>query len=225
MPTEKQIAANRRNSNKSTGPKSAEGKAAIRFNALRHGLTAENIVLSIEERPVFEQLHDEFLAEHRPATPTERLLVEQMVAAAWRLRRVRATETAYFDREMERLDNLAKSDYPQPGPWDRMAYVFRWDNTSSNTLALLARYEARLERSFYKALRELQRLRAQRPAAPAPSVTETKQEPESEIGFVCSNPVIVSPATEPAPSGSGPVASPHTEPRPDALARPAQATR
>jgi hypothetical protein len=190
MASQRQIEANRSNSKKSTGPKSAEGKAAIRFNALRHGLTAENIVLSIEERPVFEQLHDEFLGEHQPGTPTERLLVEQMVAAAWRLRRVRATETAYFDREMERLDHLTKGDYPQPGPWDRMAYVLRWDCTSSNTLALLARYEARIERSFYKALRELQRLRTQRAAAPALVATPTKQAEKSEVGFVCSNPEI-----------------------------------
>jgi len=38
MATEKQIAANRRNAKKSTGPRTQEGKARSRMNALRHGL-------------------------------------------------------------------------------------------------------------------------------------------------------------------------------------------
>jgi hypothetical protein len=49
MATRKQRAANRRNAQLSTGPKTPEGKAAVRLNALKHGLTAENAVIIGEE--------------------------------------------------------------------------------------------------------------------------------------------------------------------------------
>ena len=188
MATQKQISANRRNAQKSTGPKSDEGKAVSSLNAVRHGFTAQHNVLSIEEAPEFDALRDEFLAEHQPATPTEFAQFELMVSAFWRLRRLRATETAFLDREMERMEDEDDLDYRDPGPLDRLAGVYNWHAGSAGTLALFSRYEGRLERSFYRALHELERLRAQRPAAPAPAVTETKQEPKPDIGFVSSDP-------------------------------------
>ena len=56
MATEKQINANRQNARKSTGPKSPEGRAAVRGNALRHGLTAKSIVLSTEKETDFNEI-------------------------------------------------------------------------------------------------------------------------------------------------------------------------
>ena len=49
MATEAQINANRRNAQKSTGPRSLEGKAATNRNALKHGLCAEKHLLLDEE--------------------------------------------------------------------------------------------------------------------------------------------------------------------------------
>ena len=43
MATEKQFEANRQNAQKSTGPKTPEGRAAVRLNGVKHGLTAETI--------------------------------------------------------------------------------------------------------------------------------------------------------------------------------------
>ena len=170
MPSKRQIAANRRNSSKSTGPKTAEGKAVSRMNATRHGFTAKHNTLPFENSDEFHAVRDEFLAEHQPATPTELVQVEQMVTAFWRLRRVRATETAFLDREMERNRVNAKDRYGDPGSFDLLALTYHWNCSDPGTLANLSRYEARLERSFYKALRELQRLKAQRP--------ETQPEPQ-----------------------------------------------
>ncbi|MBV8906442.1 MAG: hypothetical protein JOZ22_22610, partial [Acidobacteriia bacterium] len=45
MATDGQIEANRRNAQKNTGPRRPEGKAAVRFNNLRHGLRAKTIFL------------------------------------------------------------------------------------------------------------------------------------------------------------------------------------
>jgi hypothetical protein len=165
MPSKRQIDANRRNAKKSTGPKTAEGKAVSRFNATRHGFTAKHNTLPFENNAEFHAVRDEFLGEHQPATPTELVQVEQMVTAFWRLRRIRATETAFLDREMERNRADAKHRYGDPGSFDVLAYTYYRNDSDPGTLANLSRYEARLERSFYKALRELQRLKALRPQA------------------------------------------------------------
>ena len=178
MATQKQIAANRRNAQKSTGPITGEGKAVSSLNAVRHGFTAKHNVLSIEEAPEFDALRDEFLAEHQPATPTEFAQFELMVSAFWRLRRLRATETAFLDREMERMEDEDDLDYRDPGPLDRLAGVYNWHSGSGGTLALFSRYEARLERSFNRALHELERLKARRAKTePLPQPTEKEQVP------------------------------------------------
>ncbi len=53
MATEKQFEANRQNAQKSTGPKTPEGRAAVRLNGVKHGLTAETIVLKGESQADF----------------------------------------------------------------------------------------------------------------------------------------------------------------------------
>src|SRR5437667_2383271 len=88
MSSQKQIDANRLNAQKSTGPNTPEGRDAVRFNALRHGLTAKHAVLENENEQEFQEMLEAFEAEHQPIGPTENLLVQQMVMAAWRLQRL-----------------------------------------------------------------------------------------------------------------------------------------
>jgi hypothetical protein len=45
MTSDKKAEANRRNALKSTGPKTPGGKAAVRLNALKHGLLSQDILL------------------------------------------------------------------------------------------------------------------------------------------------------------------------------------
>ena len=92
MATLKQIEANRRNALLSTGPKTPEGKAAVRLNALRHGLRAHTVVLPGEKSEAFHQLCDDLEAEWQPQTRTEQLYVEQMAVSQWKLRRMEIGE-------------------------------------------------------------------------------------------------------------------------------------
>ena len=69
MASQKQIAANRRNAEKSTGPRTPGGKSKSRLNALRDGLTGQITTLSAAERAVFEQLRAELIAGFNPQTP------------------------------------------------------------------------------------------------------------------------------------------------------------
>ena len=81
MATLKQIEANRRNALLSTGPKTPEGKAAVRLNSLRHGLRARSVILPGEKREEFQQLCDDLEAEWQPQTRTEQFYIEQMAVS------------------------------------------------------------------------------------------------------------------------------------------------
>jgi hypothetical protein len=94
--SERQKAANQANALRSTGPKTPEGKAVVRLNAVQHGLLARDAVLPGEDADAFEDLWNEVRAELAPVGPIEELLVERIVNSMWRLRRSARAETALF---------------------------------------------------------------------------------------------------------------------------------
>jgi hypothetical protein len=101
--SERQIAANRANALHSTGPKSPEGKAAVRHNALRHGLLARDVVLPEEDFDAFEDLRNRVRADVSPVGPIEELLADRVVSIMWRLGRSERAETALFDWRIREL--------------------------------------------------------------------------------------------------------------------------
>ena len=138
MASLKQIEANRRNALKSTGPKTGEGKAAVSMNALRHGLRARSILIPGENPEEYQQLCAALEAEWRPRDRTEQLLLEQMLTAQWKLVRLEVGERSIYMQTM----------------------------AADKQMALLDRFSVqrgRLERSFSKAMRELEHLRKARP--------------------------------------------------------------
>ena len=157
MATDKQTAANRLNAQKSTGPKTPEGRAAVRLNGVKHGLTAETLVLKGESQADFTAMLDSFEAEHDPTTPTEEALVVQLALANWRLRRLYHQEAGFYTCQLQSLKGVQKDlNLDDAG---RMGHAAAW---SESTLGLFNRQEGRLERTFYRALHELQRLRKER---------------------------------------------------------------
>ena len=92
-PANARAEANRRNAEKSTGPKTAEGKARSCRNALKHGLTGAGIVRPEEEERRFQEDMAEWSAELRPANEIERAMVESMVVAKTRMRRAEKMAT------------------------------------------------------------------------------------------------------------------------------------
>src|ERR1044072_4460350 len=82
MATENQIAANRRNAQHSTGPRSVEGKARSSRNALKTGLYCPGIIIGKESPVQLIQLEAAYTAEYAPATPTERALVDSTTSGS-----------------------------------------------------------------------------------------------------------------------------------------------
>jgi hypothetical protein len=101
--SERQKTANQANARHSTGPKTLEGKAVVRLNALRHGLLARDVVLPGEDADAFEDLWNQVRADLSPVGPIEELLVDRIVNAIWRLRRLVRAETALFHWRVHEL--------------------------------------------------------------------------------------------------------------------------
>jgi hypothetical protein len=102
--------ANRKNALRSTGPKTAKGKATAKMNALKHGLTAEEIVIPGEDGDKFDSLLEVLSSHLEPVGPEEVLLVERIAACLWRLRRCYAVEAGIFAYEMAKVDRDAASE-------------------------------------------------------------------------------------------------------------------
>src|SRR5271154_5320753 len=96
MTSDKQIAANRANSEKSTGPKTLETKGISCMNALRHGMTGQVNLMPDEDR----EAHDKFCAAIVECLTPEGALEVQFAQSAaednWRANRGRAIETNMF---------------------------------------------------------------------------------------------------------------------------------
>ena len=106
MTSDKQTQANQRNALKSTRPTTPEGKAAASQNALTHGLLSREVLLPGEDGAALVELGGRLREELRPAGELEGLLVERVIAAAWRLRRLGRVEAGIF--AWERLEELAE---------------------------------------------------------------------------------------------------------------------
>ena len=107
------VEANRANAGKSTGPKSAAGKAMSRMNALKHGLLAREVVVrglhDGERGSRFQALHQLYREHLDPVGPLEEMMVERIVTAYWRLHRVLIAERGEILRslgEAEHRDDL-----------------------------------------------------------------------------------------------------------------------
>ena len=97
MASEKQLAANRANAKRSTGPRTEEGKGRSRLNGWKHGLAADDIVICHEDPRALEALRTELLEQLAPRPGLETMLVERIAAQEWRLRRIPVLEAAALD--------------------------------------------------------------------------------------------------------------------------------
>jgi len=111
MSTKAQINANQQNAQKSTGPQTVEGKAAVSQNAVKHGLFAAEAVIKGEDPAEYQAYHDQFLAELDPVGAVETMLADRFVSLVWRLKRAERMQNQAIDSMIEsQIDNpMAKS--------------------------------------------------------------------------------------------------------------------
>ena len=111
MTSKKQNQANRQNALKSTGPKTPEGKASARLNATKHGLLSQEVLIPGEDEAALKELGERLRAELQPVGEMESQLVERIIDATWRLRRLSRVEAGIFTWELyEELAERAQEE-------------------------------------------------------------------------------------------------------------------
>jgi hypothetical protein len=101
MTSARQIEANRRNALGSTGPKTDLGKQRASQNAVRHGLTAETVIIPIEDPADYQAFELAVTADYEAETAVERELVLRLASLLWRLRRATSIETGLLQIQDE----------------------------------------------------------------------------------------------------------------------------
>jgi len=97
MATEKQILANQQNAKHSTGPRTESGKRRSRRNAIRHGLTAETVIDTLEDANHYMAFERAIKSDYSPQTAIEGQLVSRLASLLWRLRRVVVIESGLLN--------------------------------------------------------------------------------------------------------------------------------
>lgn len=102
--TKRQIAANRQNAKKCTGPKTQQGKATSAGNALKHGLDAKREILPAEDPDALVRLTAEYYDRQNPATPEARAIVDALIRNEWLRRRYLRIETAIWHARFSAME-------------------------------------------------------------------------------------------------------------------------
>jgi hypothetical protein len=178
MSTEAKIIANRRNAQKSTGPRTQKGKAIVSNNAVKHGLLAHQTIISSEKQADFRKERDRILSDLVPESPMESMLAERIVILSWRLQRINHIQNQTIDALNARNTSSPISKLTQSLCFKNLKKSQTAPSTSANDLALglmvikdfsnsrvlerLLMYERRIENSLYKTYFEFQRVQLMR---------------------------------------------------------------
>jgi len=206
-----QIDANRRNALLSTGPKTTEGKAAARFNAIQSGIHAVEQIIPGEDPEAFQSFAANLSQSCRPVGAREQELVGLMTAHAWRLRRLLKAEPQIWERlfKINRMGTYFSEDLQLGDAFEQ----------NPELLLRLQRLIASIQKSYRDAAADLDRLQANR-AKSQPNQPLPLQQPTPEIGFVPSaaenqpgEASDTTPALSPCPSA--PIPAPFEQSTPD----------
>lgn len=199
--SEAKVLANRRNALRSTGPRTAAGKARVSRNRLRHGLTGVDPVLPEECVASFHLFEAEVNEHLDPRHPIEAMLAEQICSLLWRLRRIGRMEARIFELALERSPGLG-------GASTIDAAALQLADNPDHGLLTLSRYERSLRNSLVRALAEFRRVRAAhgdtqpaRDGDPGPASNAANQTASSPAASGLLEPT----AAEPAQTAQSPV--------------------
>lgn len=152
------------------GPKTEEGKAVSRRNALKHGLLSKAVLLESEDAKTLDELTTDMRTEFTPQGPLEEILVDRIASCYWRLRRavwVEKNAMDWYEEDEDAFVVIPETD-------EQMARKRIKNTLGNDSIEKVLRYETAIERSMFRALHELERLQAKRNGkdTPIPAVVD-----------------------------------------------------
>jgi hypothetical protein len=146
MTSQRQLEANQANAKRSTGPRTLDGRARSRMNAVKHGLTAKYIVIGDEDPDEFEALRADLESDFQPSTRLEYELVDRLAGLLWRLRRVPGVEAALVKaRQVEAWQNSEHVEWLKYEARRRCNKSFGSDDAALDAM-MDGTYDARLRK-------------------------------------------------------------------------------
>jgi hypothetical protein len=184
--SDKQLAANRANAKKSTGPRTPEGKAVCEMNGFQHGFTGLAVVMTSEDREAMNAFVKPYIQRLNPIGEIELQLAQAIAHDNFRLNRLKAVEENMFAYgELGPLSNKIETEHARVHHAVVQAQVFVLNDRAFSNLSL---YEQRITRNInknLKLLREEQALRKSSALLNAKSkpLTRTVSITNEENGF------------------------------------------
>lgn len=188
--TEAALAANRKNAERSTGPRTPEGKAVSAMNRQLHGLTGRADMVTGEDPQAFARLREGLAVQLAPVGVLEEALMDRVAACLWRLWRTQRIEAGLLtfrlidleesrnrkeDVMKEFCKELCNGTTEASRAWaeQKLEDLPTWGQVfvmdcQAGAMDKLNRYETALERSLYRAMHELERLQRARLGEPMP---------------------------------------------------------
>jgi hypothetical protein len=174
MASEAQIEANRINAQKSTGPRTPEGKATVAQNAVKHGLLARTAVLHGEDWEQYTCFSEELMDELYPDGVMEQELADRIVDLSWRLRRAALSQNAVFEALYDKyVAEHGDEPLPEHDPAEGrlpvgaplLGRMMVADFAGERVLERMLGYERRIESSLCRIMADFRKLHAERRAA------------------------------------------------------------
>jgi len=158
-----QIDSNRRNAQLSTGPSTDAGKKRASLNALRHGLTAQIVVLPGEDLQQYLAFANAFVCDLQPEGILETQLAQTLADSQWRLNRFRALEASLFALgHEENAPKLDVGDGPHAAEMQTALAAAQSLRDNIEALKTISIHEQRISRQFHNALNQLREAQALR---------------------------------------------------------------
>ncbi len=209
MASKKQIEANRRNSKRSTVPKTPEGKARSAQNAIKHGLTSRRVLLPDEDQDAYMEYLMATMAELEPLGNLETLLARRSCDVMWRLNRCAGIEVQLLVRSQGQERRAALGLETEPVELGEANWGAAF--AGEQALTRLQRYESALQRNLDRTLKQLRQMQALRKEAEseANAAWRGQRQSRERVGYGdyagVRDPGYTSPAGDPLPEHGEPV--------------------
>jgi hypothetical protein len=156
MSSQRRIDASRANGALSQGPKTPQGRDLRDAANLTHGLNSRRTVLGHESEEEFRALRETYIIYFQPETCADFDLIDEFVAARWRLVRITSIETALFDLELDHQEPAVQKKFTVCDIETRSALAFKALCDDSRALGVLTRYEGRIRRTHDRLFKRLE---------------------------------------------------------------------